>query len=293
MSDPMTNMMEDEDVLASIRRLVVDSRAARERLVAASDTAGAPDLLLLTSDFLIDAPSSQEGSDHPHTPPPLFVLGPHLAVVPREDAPAPHGDDAAQDVEANDAAAVDDASHDDESDAAWHTALDDTPNGDAMQTASHLSLEQRIAGLETAIGASGDEWEPDGSENLEVEIPHQLPRGFADIVLGMRAKPAPTETPIEAETPIETEVHEGDVALEDDDVSAPESIHADTALVDEDLPHDDFPVDDILDETMLRALVADVLNDELRGQLGERMTRNIRRLVRREVQRALSMRDIQ
>ncbi|MEN8888761.1 MAG: hypothetical protein ABF243_07775 [Celeribacter marinus] len=282
MSDPMTNMTEDEDVLASIRRLVVDSRAARERLVAASETAGAPDLLLLTSDFLIDSPSSQEESDHPHTPPPLLVLGPHLAVVPREDTPAAHGDDDAQGIETNDEAVVDEASNDEESDAAWHTALDDTPNGEAMETALHLSLEQRIAGLETAIGASGDEWEPDGSENLEVEIPHQLPRGFADIVLGMRAKPVPTETPVQPE------MHEGDAALEDDDLSAPESIHTDTALVDENLPYDD-----ILDETMLRALVADVLNDELRGPLGERMTRNIRRLVRREVQRALSMRDIQ
>lgn len=47
-----------------------------------------------------------------------------------------------------------------------------------------------------------------------------------------------------------------------------------------------------LDETALRALVAEVVREELEGALGERVTRNIRKLVRREIQRALAERDL-
>ncbi len=47
-----------------------------------------------------------------------------------------------------------------------------------------------------------------------------------------------------------------------------------------------------LDEEALRLLVADLVREELQGVLGERITRNVRRLVRREIQRALTMRDL-
>ncbi|MFD2174354.1 hypothetical protein [Rhodobacter lacus] len=42
-----------------------------------------------------------------------------------------------------------------------------------------------------------------------------------------------------------------------------------------------------LDEAALRAMVAQLVRDELRGTLGERITQNVRKLVRREIQRAL------
>lgn len=46
-----------------------------------------------------------------------------------------------------------------------------------------------------------------------------------------------------------------------------------------------------LDEAALRALVADVVREELTGPLGERITRNVRKLVRREIYRILSSQD--
>lgn len=46
-----------------------------------------------------------------------------------------------------------------------------------------------------------------------------------------------------------------------------------------------------LDDDRLRRLIAEVVREELQGELGERMTRNIRRLVRREVFRILESRD--
>lgn len=47
----------------------------------------------------------------------------------------------------------------------------------------------------------------------------------------------------------------------------------------------------LLDEEMLRVLVAELIRKELQGTLGERITRNVRKLVRREIQRALMARD--
>lgn len=46
-----------------------------------------------------------------------------------------------------------------------------------------------------------------------------------------------------------------------------------------------------LDELALREMVAEIVREELRGELGERMTSNIRKLVRREILRAQSLRD--
>ncbi|MFP4238527.1 hypothetical protein [Rhodosalinus sp.] len=44
----------------------------------------------------------------------------------------------------------------------------------------------------------------------------------------------------------------------------------------------------VLDEEMLRDLVAGIVRQELQGELGERITRNVRKLVRREIHRALT-----
>lgn len=46
-----------------------------------------------------------------------------------------------------------------------------------------------------------------------------------------------------------------------------------------------------LDAAALRALVAEIVREELQGALGERITRNVRKLVRREIYRILSSQD--
>ncbi|WP_127115559.1 hypothetical protein [Shimia sediminis] len=58
---------------------------------------------------------------------------------------------------------------------------------------------------------------------------------------------------------------------------------------------EDFDSDDtvMLDETMLRELVSDIVRQELQGALGERITRNVRKLVRREIHRALAAHDLE
>lgn len=47
-----------------------------------------------------------------------------------------------------------------------------------------------------------------------------------------------------------------------------------------------------VDEAMLREIVRDVLREELQGRLGERITRNIRKLVRAEIARVVASEDL-
>lgn len=53
-----------------------------------------------------------------------------------------------------------------------------------------------------------------------------------------------------------------------------------------------FAAPNSISEDALRDLVSQMVRDELQGELGERITRNVRRLVRREIERALTLRDL-
>jgi len=48
----------------------------------------------------------------------------------------------------------------------------------------------------------------------------------------------------------------------------------------------------VVDDAMMRALIRDVLREELQGDMGERVTRNLRKLVRAEIARALTARGL-
>jgi len=50
--------------------------------------------------------------------------------------------------------------------------------------------------------------------------------------------------------------------------------------------------DQLLDEDTLREMISEIVQQELQGALGARITRNVRRLVRREIHRALTARDL-
>jgi hypothetical protein len=48
-----------------------------------------------------------------------------------------------------------------------------------------------------------------------------------------------------------------------------------------------------IDQASLHPLVAVLIREELQGELGERITRNVRKLVRQEIQRALTVRELE
>ena len=127
---------------------------------------------------------------------------------------------------------------------------------------SSATLGSKIAALETVIGKTDDQWEPDDT-------------GDSDY--------SGTEAPAmiwDDADPMET--------VDDDAVPV-----ADTVADFE--PQDGFSqsVDDILDEEVLRDIVSDIVREELQGALGERITRNVRKLVRREIHRALAAQDLE
>ena len=50
---------------------------------------------------------------------------------------------------------------------------------------------------------------------------------------------------------------------------------------------------EVIDEDLLRPIVAELIRKELQGELGERITRNVRKLVRREILRALNSKEFE
>jgi hypothetical protein len=115
-------------------------------------------------------------------------------------------------------------------------------------------LIAKIAALETAIADTVDQWEPDDTG-----------RGpYAGTASPVMAWPAP-----------ETR------ATPRPEVAAPaESDRAD--------PAEDVAEEQVVDEAVLRALVAEIVREELQGELGQRLSRNVRKVIRQEVQRALA-----
>ena len=118
-------------------------------------------------------------------------------------------------------------------------------------------------------------------------------------------EPVAEETPFEhdevAEEPVSEESHDDADFSELEDV--PEDVEEIDALSEEPQWHaneetpKDTPVDladfdeTVVDEDAMRDMVAEIVRQELSGELGERITRNVRKLVRREIHRALIARD--
>jgi len=155
------------------------------------------------------------------------------------------------------------------------TPLPETPVADPSltQAPDFRRLEATIAELEAAVSASGSVFEPDGTENAP-----------ASNVTALYAKPSFLHTaPAEAISP------RPDAALRLP--PAPPGI-ATTDNTDADDADDDDVFETVIDEATLRILVAQIVREELQGQLGERVTLQVRKLVRSEIAKALDSRDL-
>ncbi|MEE9388689.1 MAG: hypothetical protein V3U96_08755 [Paracoccaceae bacterium] len=170
---------------------------------------------------------------------------------------------------------------------------------DAMSDAAP-SLESRIAELEEAVGHTQDEWEPDGSEPKVVQPPRH--RIFEVISNANTRDSDDNDDDSSAGTPMfshssvprpkpyllsETfpppEPEPGPTAQTGADtrLNAPVEIdHASSSVVEDD--------DVFLDVESLRTMISDVVKEELRGKLGESITRNVRRMMQQEISHAIS-----
>lgn len=165
-------------------------------------------------------------------------------------------------------------------------------------------LEATIAELEAAVSASGDyeaEATPEGPRASNVtelygrlNFVHRAPDPEADAAPEALASPqaeGPEAEPVAAEAPGEGDAVSGaeqaayvGSAPHDQEPQEAQAWTAAESDADED--------DAVLDEETLRLLIAQIVRDELRGQLGERLTHLVRKLVRAEIAKALDERTI-
>ena len=269
MSEPVKNA-EIEDVLSSIRRLVSgENRPAPD---ASAPRPRPADRLVLTPALRVAEPSEpSEPEATPQDDAPADSVD-HAETAPWSDPEATLYD-AARGAETHD-----DPRHDSGEETAWQddaaqgSMAGDHGDGDAQEVPHHTAeagedsrsgasddLGARIAALEEVIARKDDQWEPDtpGSDDYA----------------GTEVETLEWEDTSDAEPRPEPEPH----AEPEDDDDAPDLLAEDP----------------VLDEAALRDLVAEIVRQELQGALGERITRNVRKLVRREIQRAMTLQDLE
>lgn len=155
----------------------------------------------------------------------------------------------------------------------------DTPR---EQSARVAAVVRRIAELETA-GRNTDEAAadrngtavPDLNEDDIEAVPHSGPSVETIQWEDHQQDDVAADSFVSAREPAEDEI--GSVARGATEEVAMEALSS---------------AEDFLDEDALRALVSDIVREELQGPLGERITRNVRKLVRREIQRALASQEL-
>ncbi|MGR3464758.1 hypothetical protein [Limimaricola sp.] len=309
MSDPVKNV-EIEDVLSSIRRLLADGEGQGD-----SRPAAAPQPVD-TAPRAAVAPSRVRSERRADAP---LVLTPALRVAGRpEGAAEPTPFPGSQAGPAAEAAGSDD-----------DFEAPDLP--DASGGSLRSRLKETIAELEAAITHQADDWEPDGSETAPVmdwqgtrpedtpflsrrhaataeaaqpepaaprevpDAPREAPQapaaeaGFHDGLAEETAFEAPRAEAVPAPLqPVETAPPAAEPAAEDEADRAPEAVEAEPDALQ--VPEGPSAA---IDEEMLRRLIAEVLREELRGPLGDRITGNLRKLVRREIFRALASGDFE
>ncbi len=169
------------------------------------------------------------------------------------------------------------------------TARNEAPIDPAAlaRAAGRASLEGKIAELEAAITHQTDDWEPDGSEGTPV-VDWASSAAQAGVFASRMRRSATVE---DAE---ELPPHTTATDPADEAGAASQSLGEGTpddaaATFDADsIAASIFGDDAVIDEAVLRELVADIVRQELQGKLGERITRNVRKLVRREIYRVIS-----
>lgn len=198
---------------------------------------------------------------------------------------------------------------------------DDTPETAPQETSGKRSaampnpdfsqLEATIAELEAAVSAGDTAWEPEGETSTPAAS--NVTELYGRLSFNRRpAEPAPEaqEPAADASHPEVADAEPTDapdvVAAQEADAAAPEtqalpeSSFSDLAEAAEDAEDAGFAEADhgvdaddaFLDEEMLRALIAQMVRDELHGQLGERITQQVRKLVRAEIAKALADRTV-
>lgn len=161
-------------------------------------------------------------------------------------------------------------------------------------------LEATIAELEAAFATS--EFEGDNAADSEAPRASNVTELYGRLSFAHRGKEAEVATQAEpAVAAVESARAEPEVAAPDtpateaaiDATAEPAAELADYlhAAANDGDPAFSGEEDAVLDEETLRLLVAQIVREELKGQLGERITQQVRKLVRAEIAKALDERS--
>ena len=281
MSDPVTNVA-IEDVLSAIRRLVADGEEIRVSAVSPENIDPAPII-------------------HPER----FVLTAALRVAETPTAQTEEQIDLSPESEALAAQVV--ALAPEPLILRSIVKIEEPFVHDAMSAFERASLEATIAELEAAVTDERNEWEPDGSEttgtselagafadlgdDLDVdeviehsdieEVLEEDAESIADVVTLHETRPEP-ELTFRHSPSDDPDADFGDDLLEADDDGRPIPDDLDESIAAY------LAGGTAMDDADLRAMIVDVVRQELQGEMGERITRNVRKLVRREINNALT-----
>lgn len=158
---------------------------------------------------------------------------------------------------------------------------------DTKKKSEAVNLEATIAELEAAVTAQSDDWEPDEGESFEQSAWAESAFPSTEIDSPDEAESAESAQQALTEVPTEVELEADELhEVEPEPELETEPEHKAETEVAADVESNS------LDEVAIRALVLEIVHDELGGELGERITRNVRKLVRREINRVLASRDM-
>ena len=258
-----------EDVLSSVKRLVSEEG----RKVPVSDqkaTARKPGRLVLTDALRISKPAKAKIDSKP------LKLEPEYSA---EDSAKPMLLRTCDIVRAGNAANKDEVGQNSVAETAATPTDESNAPGDLAG-----SLSAKIEALEAAIARTEDQWEPDGDSDDAYSgtptqaLPWNAVKGFAetDLVDQVEVEEAEPQRDDVIDVPQPTATF----------VRSPEVLAS--PVVEPETVEPEEPQSVTMEEEALRAMIADVVRQELQGVLGERITRNVRKMVRREIYRALA-----
>ncbi|MGJ8604342.1 MAG: hypothetical protein ACSHXH_09475 [Marivita sp.] len=155
-----------------------------------------------------------------------------------------------------------------------------------------LTLEDKVAALGRLVARDTEEFEeerdrPDADDLAAASEPMEWPDAapFEHVEDEDMSAPSNVLHAQDAWPKLQTpDAQKMDLSVDPVTETVPEPVALDAPLPS--AVHDDATTLD-LDEDMLRALISEIVRQELQGALGERITRNVRKLVRREIHRML------
>ncbi|EPX80816.1 hypothetical protein [Litoreibacter arenae] len=320
MSDPVSNA-DVEDVLSSIRRLVSsDSSSDDGATEEGEDTCeGRPsasdsdddkktkpaDALILTSALRVNQPVEEPKPEFRHT-----EMSNFRSVLTTDDAEQSEG---ALTNRSDWRSPVDDEYYEDEEQPPETPVIDFVRHNRRAEVTKVTEFADEQTSWQPQMDEVDEKTQPVDAQAKTVEDEGQLqqrvddednePEAHPDEALELEA-----EASLESWTvpPSDTSVDDEDFDSEEvqTDVFEQETIFATAAAasvgetsIDDAEPAEKVDLGDLddgtIDEDVLRDLVAEIVRQELTGELGERITRNVRKLVRREIHRALVTREFE